>query len=314
MPHLKVAASEKAFRKLFAKVVEKFVFEDADSRDLGPFTAGYDVKIHLEGGSVDLRADNTIQVKELDVKWDRLDLTLGIDIPGFCIGGCIIPNPLGGCILEIPEICVFSADPDISITLHLHELITSEISITGRLLTRYKVNTDRPPDMDQWDAQLPEPPDPKLYNTWQLFLDPQTVDIDIIDVADTVGDLLDNAILNEIAALGVPQFILDALGGAISLVRAVLDIGDDIQEWLVDLLGVSLGLENVIGQALIEHFVTDEPLFELEDPFPILGEAPNPNDRPDQPPLPKLVPVKLPIRDLTVFNNDVELVLEGNVG
>lgn len=312
MPHLKVAASEKAFKELFAKVVEKFVFEKTDSVDLGPFTVGYDVKVHLEGGSVDLRADNTVQVKELDLKWDRLNLSLGINIPEFCIPGiCLIPNPFGGCILEIPPQCVFSADPDISITLPLGGLITSEISITGRLLTRYKVNPDRPADMDQWDAQLP---DPKLSNTWQLFLDPQTVDIDIIDVADTVGDLLDEAIETAVAALGIPDIIAELLGSIVDLVRALLDIGDDVQEWLIDLLGVSLGLENIIGQALIEHFVTDDPLFELEDPYPILDKAPNPNNKPGQPSLPELVPVKLPIRDLTVFNNDVELVLEGNVG
>jgi hypothetical protein len=312
MPHLRVAASEAAFKKLFDKVVEKFVLEKADSKDLGPFTAGYDIKIHLEGGSVDLRADNTVQVKELDIKWDRLNLSLGIDIPGFCIPGiCLIPNPLGGCILETPEICLFDADPDISIVLPLGGLITSEISITGRLRTRYNVNADRPPDMDQWDAQLP---DPKLTNTWQLFLDPQFVDIDLVDVADTVGDLLDDAIEAAVEALGVPDVIAGGLSAIVSLVRDVLDIGDDIQEWLSDLLGVSLGLENIIGQALIEHFVTDDPLFELEDPYPILDKAPNPNNKAVQPPLPDLVPVKLPIRDLTVSNNDVELVLEGNVG
>ena len=96
-----------AFKKLFDKVVEKFVLEKADSKDLGPFTAGYDVKIHLEGGNVDLRADNTVQVKELDLKWDRLNLSLGINIPEFCIPGfCLIPNPFGGCILEIPPLRV----------------------------------------------------------------------------------------------------------------------------------------------------------------------------------------------------------------
>ena len=52
----------------------------------------------------------------------------------------------------------------------------------------------------------------------------------------------------------------------------------------------------------------------MEDPYPILGKAPNPNNKQGQPPLPELVPVKLPIRDLTVSNNDVELILEGNVG
>jgi hypothetical protein len=312
MPHLRVAASEAAFKKLFDKVVEKFVLEKADSKDLGPFTAGYDIKIHLENGSVDLRPDGTVQVKELDIKWDRLNLSLGIDIPEKCIlGGCLIPTPFG-CLVEIPSICVFSADPDIQIVLPLSNgLITSEISITGRLLTRYHVNPDRPASMDQWDAQLPDPP---LNNTWQLFLEPQFVDVDLIDVADTVGDLLDEAIETAIAALGIPDVIADLLGSIVDLVRVVLDIGDDIQEWLEDLLGVSLGLENIIGQALIEHFVTDEPLFELEDPYPILGEAPNPNDKQGQPPLPKLVPVKLPIRDLTVSNNDVELILEGNVG
>ena len=85
--------------------------------------------------------------------------------------------------------------------LPLGGLITSEISITGRLRTRYHVNTDRPADMDQWDAQVP---DPKLSNTWQLFLDPQFVDIDLVDVADSVGDLLDEAIEDAVAALGIP--------------------------------------------------------------------------------------------------------------
>ena len=312
MPHLRVAASEAAFKKLFDKVVEKFVLEKADHKDLGPFTAGYDIKIHLEGGKVDLRADGTVQVKELDIKWDRLNLSLGINIPEFCIPGfCLIPNPFGGCLVEIPPLCAFSADPDIEIVLPLGGLITSEISITGRLSTRYHMNPDRPADMDQWDAQLQDPP---LNNTWQLFLDPQFVDIDLVDVADSVGDLLDQAIEDAVAALGIPGPIAAVLGSVVDIVRTILDIPDDIQEWLSDLLGVSLGLENIIGQALIEHFVTDEPLFELEDPYPILDKAPNPNNKQGQPPLPDLVPVKLPIRDLTVSNNDVELILEGTVG
>ena len=59
-------------------------------------------------------------MKELDIKWDRLNLSLGIDIPEFCIPGvCLIPNPFGGCLLETPPICLFSADPDIQIVLPL---------------------------------------------------------------------------------------------------------------------------------------------------------------------------------------------------
>jgi hypothetical protein len=318
MPQVRVAASEEAFRKLFNKIVEKFVFEAADTADLGPFTAGYDVRLHLQGGSIDLRGDNTVQIKELDIKWDRLTLSLGIDIPELCVGGfCIIPNPFDGCILRAPRICVFSDDPDIQITLPLGDLITSEISITGTLLTKYFVNTDRPAGMDQWDAQNA---DPKLYNKWQLFLDPQTVDVDIIDVADTVGDLLDDAINALVDGLlgGLPDWAKDLikaiLGPIVDVVRAILDIGDDIQEWISDLLDVSFGLLDLIGQFVADYFASRNPLFELEDPYPILDKAPNPNNQQGQPPLRDLVPVKLPIRELTVFNNDVEMILEGSVG
>jgi hypothetical protein len=41
----------------------------------------------------------------------------------------------------------------------------------------------------------------------------------------------------------------------------------------------------------------------------MLGKAPNPNS-----PLPELVPVKIPITDLKVFNDDVEMIIEGSVG
>jgi hypothetical protein len=320
MPHLRVAASEQAIKKVFDKIVEKFVFEKADSKDAGPFTVAYDIKFHLKGGSIDLRPDNTVQVKELDVHWDRFNLSLGLDIPGLCVGGfCLIPIPFDGCLLFVPEFCVFEGDPDVELVLVLSPfgLVISEVSITGSLATRYHVNTDRPADMDQWEAQ---DADPELYNTWQLFLNPQTVDFDIVDVADTVGDLLDEAIEAAVDILlgPLPDVIKDlveaVLGSLVDVIRAILDIGDDLQEWLMDLLDVTLGVVNIIVLFITKYFAEENPLYELEDPYPLLKKAPNPNDQPGQPPLPELVPVKIPIRDLTVFNNDFELVLEGSVG
>jgi hypothetical protein len=41
----------------------------------------------------------------------------------------------------------------------------------------------------------------------------------------------------------------------------------------------------------------------------MLPKTANPNTA-----FPELVPVKVPIRDLKVFNNDVEMIIEGNVG
>jgi hypothetical protein len=314
MAHLTIAASEKTFKALFAALRDAFAFAKSGSGDFGPFTATYAVKAHLEGGTVDLRSDSTVKISELDVKWDKLDLTLGIDIPEICIGGfCIIPNPFGGCILRAPKFCLFSADPDISLTLPLGGLITSEISVTAALKTKYATNPLRPSGTNDWDAQ---DANPSLASHWQVFLDPQTVDLDLFDVADMVGDLLMNAANAAIDGLlgFLPEWarnlIKAILGSIINLIRGLLDIADDVQEWISDLLNISFGLFDLILQLVADHFASKYPLQQIEDPFPILAAAPNPN--PGSPP--SIVPVKIPIQNLKVSNTDVEMVLEGSVG
>ncbi|MEQ1518478.1 MAG: hypothetical protein ABL931_18515 [Usitatibacteraceae bacterium] len=313
MAHLNIAASEKTFATLFNALRDNFRLAKSDSGDFGPFAASYALKAHLEGGTVDLRADNTVQIKELDVKWDQLDLTLGFDIPEICVGGfCIIPTPFG-CALRAPNFCIFSDDPDVSVTLPLSGLLTSELSVTGSLLTKYRLDPMRPPGMNDWDAQDATP---SLANHWQLFVDPQTVDVDIFDIADIVGDLLENAVNTVVDGLlgFLPEWarsIIHAiLGPIIDLVRAILDIPDDIQEWISDLLNVSFGILDFVLQVVADYFANKNPLHEIEDPYPILEAAVNPNPGGTIP----LVPVKIPVRNLRVFNNDVEMILEANVG
>lgn len=314
MSHLTIAASEKTFTSLFESIRDNFKFTRSDSGDFGPFTASYSLEAHLEGGSVDLRADNTVQIKELDIKWDKLDLSLGIDIPEIVIGGfCIIPNPFGGCILRAPKISIFSDDPDISVTLPLGNLITSELSVTGSLLSKYAVNPARPAGMNDWDAQEANP---SLASHWQIFIDPQFLDVDIFDIADIVGDLLENAINSAIDNLlgflpgWARDLIKSILGPIIDLIRGILDIADDIQEWISDLLNVSFGILDFIVQLVADYFAAKYPIHQIEDPYPILETSTNPN-----PGFPSsIVPVKIPVRDLKVFNNDQEMVIEGNVG
>ena len=161
-------------------------------------------------------------------------------------------------------------------------------------------------DLDAQDAGVP--------NRWQLFLDPVTVDVDIIDIADRVGDLLERAIDNFIdVVLGpLPDWARDLvraiLGPLDDLIRRLLDIVDDIDEWLTNLLGVSLGPIDTIINAIADFFANQQPLFSFEDPLQILGPEP-------PPPLPlRLNPVKIPIRDVTVAINSAELVVEANVG
>ena len=196
MSDLTVAASEDAFRDLFGVLRDNFTFASSDSANFGPFSASYAVALHLEDGTVDLRADNTVAVKELDVKWDTLSVGVGFDIPEICIGGwCIIPTPFG-CALRVPKVCVFSDDPDIGITLDLSGIVTSELSMTASPLTSYFVDPARPPGMSPIQAE-----NAGIPNKWQIFLDPQTVDVDIFDIADIVGDLLEDAITDAINAL-----------------------------------------------------------------------------------------------------------------
>ncbi len=303
MADITVAASEAAFVELFNHVRDEFRLAASDTASVGPFVAGYEVDIRLANGSVDLRNDNTVRVAELDIDPVVLRAFVGIDIPELCIGGfCIIPTPFG-CVLRAPRICVFDDNPDIGIDLDLGPFLRSEVSFIASLVTNYFVDPARPAGMDYLTAQ-----DLDLANKWQIFVDPESVDIDLFDFADIVGDLLEIAIDNAIDGLlwflpGWARDLIKAIfGPIIDLVRAILDLPDDIGEWLSDLLGVSLGLFNLITTAVLDYFAAQFPLAEFEDPFPILPASGG------------LIPVKVPIEDFDVRVTDDEMIAEANVG
>jgi hypothetical protein len=260
------------------------------------------VAFHLENGTVDLRGDNTVRVGELDIIWDTLAVSLGLDIPTVCVGGwCIVPTPWG-CAVRLPRKCFFSGNPDVTVPLDLSGLLRSEVSIIAALRTGYFVDPARQPWMDYIDAE-----DAGVPNKWQVFVDPESVDIDVFDIADIIGDLLEDAMDAAVDTLlgflpGWARDLVKAiLGSFIDVIRDILDLPDDIGEWLQDLLGTSLGLLNVIVTAVLD-FLLAKPVFEFEDPFPILG------------PEGGLIPVKIPVADLMVHVTDDEMVVEANVG
>jgi hypothetical protein len=304
MAHLTVAVSEATFIRSFDLLKRNFVFQDSDLQDHGAFTLGYDVKMHLEGGQVDLRADNTVQIKELDIRWDRLKVIIGLDIPEICVGGGCINMPWPIPDICLPKICVFSGDPDVSISPDFASLVAQEISFTGSLAARY------------FDASLPLPsPDPcsllrvdplPTSNQWQIFLDPQTLDIDLFDFPDIVGNLIENALTSAVTALipggWVRDLILAIIGGVADLIRAILDIPDDIQEWLSDLFNVSFGLLDFIATLVLDFFASCNPLYRIDDPFEILPAASG------------LIPVRVPVRNLSVRVDDLEMVVQADVG
>jgi hypothetical protein len=297
-----VAASERAVKELFGVVRDNFSWSAAESVGFGPFSAWYDVAFHLKNGNVDLRSDDTIAIEELDIKWDHLGVGIGIDIPEICFGGwCILPTPFG-CALRMPRICVFDSDPDIEIGLDLGGIVTSEVSIAARPETRYLVDPNRPPGMTPIQAE-----NAGVANKWKVFLHPTTVDVDPLDIADTIGDLLENAVNAAIdAILPGPSWLRDAihaiLGPVIDLIRTLLDIPDDIGEWFAHLLNTSFGLLDQITTAVLDYFAAQNAIFEFEDPYPILPAAGG------------LIPVKIPVTDVDVRVTDLEMVVEADVG
>jgi len=302
MSDITIAASEPAFTALFEQLRDSFSESASDSGSFGPFTASYAVAFHLENGSVDLRGDNTVRIGELDVVWDTLAVSLGLDIPSVCVGGwCIVPTPFG-CAVRLPRKCFFQGNPDVSIPLDLSGLLRSEVSLIAGLRTGYFVDPARQSWMDYIDAENAGVP-----NKWQVFIDPESVDIDVFDIADIIGDLLEDAIDAAVDTLlgflpGWARDLVKAiLGPLVDLVRDVLDLPDDIEEWLSDLLGTSLGLLDVIVTAVLDHLLA-EPVFEFEDPYPILDAAGG------------LIPVKIPVADFDVHVTDDEMVVEANVG
>lgn len=331
MSHLTMAVSEDLLNEIVTALLDERVTTIAHENggDFGPFSAGYDVEGHFEPGAIDLRDDpDGIKLDEFDLVWDTFDLDLAVDVPEVCIGGfCIVPW-FTGCAVRAPEICLFEGGPEIDITLPLGGLFRSEVSVLGEFTVAY--GEYRAPGEDYLDAQDAEaarlerieaveaagddPSDALLVprvNSWDVTVYPETVDIDLVDVADTVGDLLDDAIDAVIDGLlgWLPGWAKDALraifGTFTDIVRTVLDIGDDVGEWLSDLVGVSLNLFGFLVEVLYALFV-DNPLFRIEDPYPVLEE----DDSFDPP----LVPVKIPIEELVVDVAETELVVRASVG
>lgn len=312
MSDLTVAASEATFRELFENARDNFSWAGADYGSWANLYAGYDIELHLENGTVDLRDDNTISIKELDIKWDKLDITLGFDLPRWCVGGfCVVPDLIfGGCLVRAPRVCLFTSAPDVEVTLPLGGL-TSEVSIIASPETKYVVDSARPAGETDVEARNNDRP-----NKWQILLDfgADGVDLDPIDFPETIEDLLLDEVRDFLYAV-FPDWAVDLalapFDGIMDLIELAVDLPDDLGEWLADLLDFDFNVFNLIASAIVDGLAEDNPLHELEDPFPVPiegGTPPVPTDPGD--PIPFLVP----IRDLRVHVTDVEMVVEADVG
>jgi hypothetical protein len=114
------------------------------------------------------------------------------------------------------------------------------------------------------------------------------------------------AIDNFLNSLGVPGWVMSIidtfLGDIDNIIRVVLDIPDDIGEWLLD--GISqLGIFSGLLNDLYDYLALQIPaVFEIADPREILAQDGI------------LVPVQIPIEFIGISVNSHEMVIEGDVG
>lgn len=302
MSHLTIAASDKAFEELFKLVRDGFTFSKSDSASFGPFSASYSLALHLEKGTIQLNNDGTVEIKALDVVWDTLTLQVCFDFPGFTIPGfCVIPDPWNGCLVGVPSIHIGGP---ICIPLDLSGLVSEISEVRARLKAKYVVDPGRLPAWTDLEAEFAGKP-----NEWQIFIDPDFVSVDPIDIPASIGNLFENlvekAIEDLLPDLGllnwVKPLLMALLDPIVDLIQGILGVFDSVEDFLQDLLGDKFDLLGIIETIVADHFANKYPIHSFEDPYPILTDGP-------------LIPVKIPLRNLKAEVNANEMIITGDVG
>jgi hypothetical protein len=301
MSHLTLAASEQAFEELFKLARDGFTFTKSDSASFGPFSASYSVALHLDKGSIQLNDDGTIEIDALDVVWDTLTLQVCFDFPGFTIPGfCIVPDPWNGCLVGIPDIHIGGP---ICIPLNLSGLVSEISKVRAHLKAKYFIDPGRLPGWTDLQAEFAGKP-----NKWQIFIDPDFVSVDPVDIPATIGNLFENLVnqaIEDLLPSWLPGWVKDLLMAflqpVVDIVKGVLDVFDSVEDFLQDLIGEQFDLLGQIETAVADYFANKYPIYEFEDPYPILTDGP-------------LIPVKIPLRNLNTNVNSKEMIITGDIG
>jgi hypothetical protein len=307
---------------------------------LGPFSASYELGFRITDGSIDLTNAGTVHIRELDITYDPMILRLGIDLPHIQIGGECILRLFGKCRIRLPRIDIFGDNPDIVVPINLSGLITSEFSgefsiTTGKQVLLAKgTRTDHQAHFDADTSNeirdrfrtiigtIPLLPSTlvnsiadefvpmvkgNLADKWQFFLRDVWHDLDIIDIASTAENILRHLvdfIIDQILApipavlRAIAHAILDPI---ISLIGAVLDIGDDVLEWLSSFFQTSFGLLDIIAQLILNFIGAMVPFLQFETPYPIIKDNSG------------LIPVLVPVENIAVTVDDVEFVVSADI-
>jgi hypothetical protein len=309
---LTIAVSVDVIRSVFKAVLDTFRFEHVGDGTFGRVALRYDVAAHFADDAanhswLDLRDDGTVYLHDLELRFEKLELTVGVDLPEICVGGfCLAWVPIKGCVLRAPRFCVFSGNPDFSFTLALDKFVTTKLSVEGAFRVTHWVNPARLATDSDWDAHRN-----KRANEWRLILEPKIVHWEPIAVQDTVGSLFDVAIRDNIGnVLGrapgwARNLIAGMLGGIDTVIRDTLGLGDNLAQWVEQKLNGPFGLPDLLETAAADFFADKMPVPITQDPVSVLEDAIHPD---------ALIPLMVPIAAFEARVSAKELVLEGSFG
>lgn len=245
------------------------------------------------------------------------------------------------CFLRLPEIDIWGGNPDITIPLNLSGFITSEFSgefsvtpskqvlLAKGTLTDHQAhftadtsNEIRDRFRSTISGALPILPTAtvnsiadafvpmvksNLADKWQFFLHDHWHDLDIVDIAQTAVNILRglvdyiiDTILAPVPSIlrGIVRSIIHPI---IDAIGAILDIPDDIAEWLSSQLQISFGLLDLIAQLILNFLGSMVPFYQFETPYPIIEDTSG------------LIPVLVPVENLSVTIDTQEFVLGADI-
>lgn len=241
--HLIAAIDEDGAEKIVSGLVTGLSGSTSGSK----YGFSYNISWEFIPGDFELvDAGDIIRLREWDIHTDisfGWSFDLSNILPDICTPRICIKIPFVGTVCT-PRWCIDW--PSIGFTIPLPTIV-SEVSVD------FSVQVEQDLVASQWVIKG--------------VVNPLTLDIDIIDLADTAKDLFEDtlgAVLSGIPLIG--PFLEDAIAW---ILGTVLDLIDDLFEFLLTALSDSLGLHPVLGIGFELHRVDE--IFEI---LPASGPEP----------------------------------------
>jgi len=182
--------------------------------------------------------------------------------------------------------------------------VTEINEIRARLKATYWVDPGRLATWSDLDAEFNGKP-----NKWRIFVDPEWVSIDPIDVPASIGNIVENLledIIDDLLPGWLPGWAKDLIwaffGPLLDMLKGILGFLDSFEDFLQDLLGETFDILGFVETAIADYLANQYPIYQFEDPYPILPASGG------------LIPVKIPLRNLAANVNTDEMIVTADVG